>query len=239
MPRGRRSRWIVCSARREVRAVVPEHRRMRADLGEPRRCAGVASGTGRRTASRESRSRSISISGVFRGSAQCVIMLSNAARLLRDDRSTRLRPFVTRTSGPRRSTRSRGRAAAASPFQTHSRLISGSCAKAELDGGGRPQVDRVAEVVPGEAETQADRLVRAVVPGPDGRLAARLARNAPVRPRASTASPPSRASDGMTRPCAVSARSRSARYRFDLPLPFGPVTRFSRSSGMTRSRSER
>ena len=39
--------------------------------------------------------------------------------------------------------------------------------------------------------------------------------------------------------CAVSARRRSARYRFDFPLPFEPVMTLSFPSGTTRSRNDR
>ena len=51
--------------------------------------------------------------------------------------------------------------------------------------------------------------------------------------------PPSRASELITRPWAMSASRRNARYTFDLPLAFGPVIRLSADSGATKSRSER
>ena len=52
-------------------------------------------------------------------------------------------------------------------------------------------------------------------------------------------SPPSMASDGITRPCATSASSRSARYRLDLPLPLAPVTTVSAPSPSRTSRNDR
>ncbi|HEV3381330.1 MAG TPA: hypothetical protein VG142_10155 [Trebonia sp.] len=38
---------------------------------------------------------------------------------------------------------------------------------------------------------------------------------------------------------AESASNRSARYRLDFPLPFAPVTTFSRSAATTRRRNDR
>jgi len=51
--------------------------------------------------------------------------------------------------------------------------------------------------------------------------------------------PPARASDAMNRPEASSVTSCSARYRFDLPVPFAPVTTVSASNGRTSSRIDR
>ena len=79
---------------------------------------------------------SISTSGVFRGSAQCVMMLSTLASVCVTIRqSLSSRAFTT---DPCRSTRTDdGRSVL--PLQTHSRLISGSCAKAPRPGAGRPR----------------------------------------------------------------------------------------------------
>jgi hypothetical protein len=51
--------------------------------------------------------------------------------------------------------------------------------------------------------------------------------------------PPPRASEATTPPRAVSAKSRSARYTLDLPLPLGPVMSVSLPSGVINWRSER
>jgi hypothetical protein len=52
-------------------------------------------------------------------------------------------------------------------------------------------------------------------------------------------SPPSRTSDRITPPFAMSASSRIARYTLDLPLPLAPVTSVSRPSGTVSWRSDR
>jgi hypothetical protein len=52
-------------------------------------------------------------------------------------------------------------------------------------------------------------------------------------------SPPSRTSERITPPLAISARSRIARYTLDLPLPLAPVTTVRRPSGTVSWRSER
>jgi hypothetical protein len=51
--------------------------------------------------------------------------------------------------------------------------------------------------------------------------------------------PPSRASAATAPFRDASASSLSARYRLDLPVPFAPVTTFSRPKGMTSRRNER
>jgi hypothetical protein len=51
--------------------------------------------------------------------------------------------------------------------------------------------------------------------------------------------PPSRASAATAPLRAASASSRSARYKLDFPLPFGPVTTFSRLTASTSRRSDR
>ena len=53
------------------------------------------------------------------------------------------------------------------------------------------------------------------------------------------AMPPSRASEPITPPPAVSASRRSARYTLDLPLPLGPVMRVTRPSGVISWRNDR
>jgi hypothetical protein len=73
-----------------------------------------------------------------------------------------------------------------------------------------------------------------------GYLPARTARPIFSGPAHSVAgSPPSRASAATAPLREASASSRSARYRLDFPLPFGPVTTFRSVSGTTSRRSDR
>jgi hypothetical protein len=52
-------------------------------------------------------------------------------------------------------------------------------------------------------------------------------------------SPPSAASAVVTVPCAQAASSLIERYRFDFPVPFGPVITVTGPNDTTRSHSDR
>ncbi|GAA3696562.1 hypothetical protein GCM10022204_10670 [Microlunatus aurantiacus] len=52
-------------------------------------------------------------------------------------------------------------------------------------------------------------------------------------------SPPSRANELTTPPCAQSASSRNERYNDDFPDPFGPVTTVKRRRANRKSRNDR
>ena len=73
-----------------------------------------------------------------------------------------------------------------------------------------------------------------------GYLPSRTARPIFSGPAHSVASsPPSRANAATAPLREASASSRSARYRLDFPLPFGPVTTFKSVSGTTSRHSDR
>src|SRR4051794_10319560 len=106
----------------------------------------------------------------------------------------------------------------------HSRLISGSPAKREVSGGGNPismayptassqkpsfRLTGSRRDPPPCTGTAPDFIPRVITSGPAHKV---------------DPNPPSRARVEMTPPLAVSDRRRSARYRFDLPEPFAPVT---------------
>lgn len=90
-------------------------------------------------------------------------------------------------------------------------------------GGSKPQIDGIAVLIAGEAEPKVDRMLS---PGAlDGCSPLRIAPEMVSGPAQRVdCRPPSRANEATMRPCAVSASKRSARYRLDLPLPFGPMT---------------
>lgn len=150
----------------------------------------------------------INISGAWRGSATCVIMLSNVDKFS-ETRFQLPLPSRTRTIGPCRSTsvvegRSKG------PCQMHSCLISGSRLKGEELGLGKPRSIKYPKSSPAKPRRRLTGFLRGPPwTGCSPRFMEREMDSGPAHNV--DCNPPSRARDGTTRPWAVSARRRSAR----------------------------
>lgn len=109
-----------------------------------------------------------------------------------------------------------------SPVHTTSVFTSGSCGKGLTPGCGMPR----SIAYDSSSAAKPKRMARG---------------SRRMRSSACTAlrMPPSAASALSAPSRTMPASSRSARYRFDLPLPLAPVTTVSRSKGTTRWASDR
>ena len=237
-PRHRRSRGSSAAPPRDPR------RRRRASACACRPAAAAPAprgrcGSDRRSATSGSRSRRVEhLRRVPRIGAAGVIMLSKRGQVLRHDRPTRRRRARVCTSGPRRSTSSAaGRSTG--PFQMHSRLISG-IERERRAGSASAARGR------SRSRTRRRRSRGAGSPAPCGACPAPAGRRAGPRAKLSGPAqsvdcrPPSRASDGIRRPCAVVGEQPQRAIEIRLAAAVRPGDDVEpRRAATTRSRSER